>query len=79
LLQLVDGQICFAAADQPLVQALIRARRLMHEHVYQRPDVKGFELMLAATLQDTEHCLELDWLKQHAHLDNLGFAEQQTL
>lgn len=79
LLQLVDGRICFAAADQPLVQQLIRARRLMHEHVYQRADVKGFELMLAATLQATAHCLDLDWLRQHAHLASQGFAQEQAL
>lgn len=60
----MDGQICFAKEDQPLVQLLYRARYLMHQHVYQHPAVKGFELQVAHVLQLTEPRLSLDWLSE---------------
>lgn len=65
LTQLVDNQICFAAADQQLVQQLYRSRYLMHQHVYQHAAVKGFELMMADVLKLAAPKLSLkSWLEE---------------
>lgn len=77
--QLVDGRICFAESDQPLVELLFRTRRLMHEHMYQLTDVKGYEIMLSHVLGLCVHRLELDWLKRHEDLATAGFAAERKL
>lgn len=78
-LQILNGRICFSKSTQPLLQLLLRVRRLMHEHAYQKPEVKGFELMLAQTLQKIVHYLKLDWLLQHGSIGQADFDQEKRL
>jgi HD superfamily phosphohydrolase len=61
------------------VELLFRTRRLMHEHVYQLIDVKGYEIMLSHVLGLCVHCLDLEWLKRHEDLETAGIAAEREL
>lgn len=67
--QLIGGVICFAESDVTLLQSVFQTRFYMHQFVYQHPEVKGMEMMVADAIKAAPAVIPADLADETASVE----------